>query len=75
MFIQHLVKKNSRVISGKRPARCIRAVITGRQPDDKNPWVRIAKRRYRTRVIFRMFLADLLQESGKAVATAAISAE
>ncbi len=74
-LVQHLVQQDPGVIARERPARPVRTVHAGRQPDDQETRLRIAKRRHRPTVIVRVALLHVIKEPGKPRAGPALGIE
>lgn len=65
VLVQHLVKKDTRVIARKGPPGSVGSMQTGSQSDNQKSCGRITKRWHRPAVVAGMAFFDRIQKTGK----------
>ena len=74
-LMQHLIEKNAGVISGERSPRCIGAVHTGRETNNKKTRLFIAERWHGPAVIARKKFLNVVQKFNESGAIATLKIE
>jgi hypothetical protein len=70
--MQRLVQQDACVITGKGPARSVRAMHAGREADNQEGRGRVAERRNRPTVIVGIFFFDGIKKRGQARTVSAV---